>query len=81
MFEYDLGLDGLGEISLGIPTVTYEDNGQTKDFVLQSNSQPVSFAITDENGDGLQELHAFVDQGKEGWGQKMKLMRCLVCKL
>ena len=68
LFEYDLGLDGLGEVSLGIPTVTYDENGQTKDFALQSNGEPVSFAITDENGDGLQELHAFVDQGKEGWG-------------
>ena len=68
LFEYDLGLDGLGEVSLEIPAVSYDDNGQAQELAIQSNGQPVSFAITDDNEDGLQELHAFVDQGEKGWG-------------
>ncbi|MCK5889265.1 MAG: hypothetical protein KAG19_04925, partial [Methylococcales bacterium] len=65
LFEYDLGLDGLGQIVHGIPDITLLSDGE--ETTLTSNGSPVVFAITDSNNDGLTEIHGFVDEGIPGW--------------
>jgi len=63
LIDYDLGLDGLGSVSLDLPTATY--NGDNWD--LFSHGDKLSFIVTDADGDNVDELHGFVDVGQAGW--------------
>ena len=53
---YDLGADGLGNISFTAPTA--KSNGET--ITLMSGGAALSYQVVDTNFDGLQEVYAYV---------------------
>lgn len=62
LIDYDLGFDGLGSVTLNLPEISA--NGAP--WQLTSDADAVSFAVADTNGDGLDELYAFIDKGPQG---------------
>jgi|GEM_PF-5890284 len=62
LIDYDLGFDGLGSVTLNLPEISA--NGAP--WQLTSDADAVSFAVADTNGDGLDEIYAFIDKGPQG---------------
>jgi large repetitive protein len=65
LLPYDMNADGLGSLTLANPIVTAND----QPLVLTSNGHTVVYQLTDENGDGVQELKAYADVDGDGFDE------------
>ena len=59
VLSYDMGADGLGNVSLTVPTVTSNDVAIT----LKSHGDTVAWDVQDGNSDGVDELYGYVEKG------------------
>lgn len=65
LVDYDMNADGLGGVTLNAPTVTSDGQPHT----LTSNGHTIVYQITDDGGDGLQELKAYADNDGNGFDE------------